>query len=145
QEVGVADLVLEAEADQVKVRQRREGFEAAEGQAVAAQLLFEVERRRKGTFAGPLRGAVHDAVEHLQPVMTHAERVAVGEGEARLAAHPAMVLDHGVQLAAGVLGGHLNARQQPRDRFLQRRIDHDSRSRNERGLKYYSSSVSLRL
>ena len=34
QDVGVADLVLQAEADQVEVAQRREGFQAVERQTV---------------------------------------------------------------------------------------------------------------
>ena len=55
QDVGVADLVLQAEADQVEVAQRRERFQAVERQAVLAQLGLEVEPGREGAFAGPLR------------------------------------------------------------------------------------------
>ena len=87
QDVGVADLVLQAEADQVEVAQRREGFQAVERQAGAAQLGLEIEPRREGPFAGPLRIVVHDRVQDLQAVMAHAERVGVGKGQAELAAH----------------------------------------------------------
>ena len=45
QQVGVADLVLQAEADQVELAQRRERLQAVERQAVAAQLGLEVESR----------------------------------------------------------------------------------------------------
>ena len=45
QDVGVADLVLQAEADQVELAQRREGLQAVERQAGLAQLGLEVEPR----------------------------------------------------------------------------------------------------
>ena len=38
---------------------------------------------------------VHHVVEHLQAVVAHADRVGVGKGQAELAPHRAVVLDHG--------------------------------------------------
>ena len=64
-------------------------------------------------------------------MVAHAQGVGVGKGQAELAADLAMVLDDDVQLAADVLGGRLHARQQAMNRFLERRIEHESTSFNK--------------
>src|SRR5262249_42572594 len=79
---------------------------------------------REGPLAGPLRIVVHEAVEHLQAVMTGAQRVGIGEGETELAAD-GTVLDDAVQLAANVLCRHLHARQDSQHLILQR-LAHES-------------------
>ena len=91
QDVGVADLVLEREAQHVEPAQRREGFEAVERQASRAQRGLEVGQRRERPLAGPV-AAVHQAVEHLEPVVAHPQGVGVGKGQADRAARGAMVL-----------------------------------------------------
>src|SRR5207302_3697497 len=84
EDIGVTNLVLQAEADQVEIAQWRERLQAAQRQAMAAQLPFEIEPGGKGPLARPLRIVVHDAVEHLQAVVAHAERVGVRKGQAEL-------------------------------------------------------------
>ena len=117
---------MEAEADEVELGERRERFEAVQRQFVVSQLGLEVEPRRERPLAGPLRIVVHDAVEDLQAVVTHAERISIGESEAELAANLAVILDDAVQLAADVLGRHLHAGKKARHGFLQRGILHRS-------------------
>src|SRR5207244_7420212 len=89
-----------------------------------AQERFEVDPWREGPLAGPLGVAVHDAVENLQAVVAHPERVSVRKGQAQLAADLTMILDDPVQFTAGVLARHAYLRQQPRDRLLQIPIHH---------------------
>ena len=125
QDVGVADFVLQAEADDVEFAQRRERLQAVERQAVLAQLGLEIDPRREGPFAGPLRIVVHDRVQHLQAVMAHAERVGVGKRQAQPAAHLAMILDDAVEFAAEILGRRLHARQDSHDGVFQGRVAHE--------------------
>ena len=81
QDVRVADLVLEREPDDVEPVQRRERLQAVERERVVAERLLEVGQRGEDALAGPVAG-VHQAVEHLEPVVAHAQRVGVGEGQA---------------------------------------------------------------
>ena len=124
QDVGVAHLVLQAEADQVEVAERGEGFQAVQRPVLAAQQGFKVDPGSEGPFAGPLGIVIHDRVQHLQTMVAHAQGVGVGEGQAQGAADPAVVLDDAVQLAADVLSGRLHAGQQARDAVLQGRVEH---------------------
>src|SRR5579871_334631 len=113
--------------------QRRVGLQAIEGETGAAQLGFKVEPGGEGTLAGPLWVVVQDRVQNLQAVMAHAQCIGVGEGQAELAADLAVVLDDAIQLAAHVLGRHLDARQDTGDGFLQGRIEHGLLRFGERG------------
>ena len=124
QNVRIADLVLQTEAEEVEVAQRREGFQAVQRQPGLAQHGLEIDPRGEGAFAGPLRIVVHQRVEDLQAVVAGADGIGVGEAEAQAAAHPAMVLGDAVEFAAAVLGRRLDARQQAEDRFLQRGVHH---------------------
>src|SRR5206468_3402988 len=65
EQVGVADLVLQAEADYIEVDQGRKGLQAIERQVCFPQLVFEIQPGREGPLAGPLRVRVHDRVEDL--------------------------------------------------------------------------------
>ena len=125
QDVRVADLVLQAETEQIEVLQRRVRLQAVERQPVVAQHFLEIEPRREGAFAGPLRVVVHDRIKHLQTVMARAQRIGVGERQAEFAAHLAMILDDAVEFAADVLGRHLHARQDAVNGLLERRIHHE--------------------
>ena len=86
QHVAVAQIVLQREAEHVELVKRREGFEAVKRQVVLAEQLLHVGQRREGPLAGPIVAAVHQVVQHLKPVMAHADRVGVGKGEAERAA-----------------------------------------------------------
>ena len=115
QHVRVADLILQTETDDIEGVQRREGFEAVERQLLAAEHRFEIEPRREGPLAGPLRIAVERAVEHLEAVVAHAERVSVRKAEAKRAANLGVILGDAVDFAAHVLSGRGHPRQQAED------------------------------
>jgi len=65
QNVGVANLVLQAEAHQVEVAQRRERFQAVQRQTMPAQNLLEIRPGGEDALAGPLGVVVHDRVKDL--------------------------------------------------------------------------------
>ena len=124
QHVRVADLVLEREADDVELMERREGLEAVEREPVRPEGRLEVGQRREGALARPVRG-VHQAVEHLEPVVAHPQRVGVGEGQADRPPDVPVVLADAVQLAPEVLRGGLDVGQDSReDHVLQVGIEH---------------------
>ena len=103
QDVRIANLILEREAEDVELPERGEGLQRIERQAVLAEGGFEVGERCKGSLARPIAG-VHQAVEDLEPVVAHAEGVGVGERQAEGSLASAMVLADAVELAAKVLG-----------------------------------------
>src|SRR5262249_43180068 len=103
QDVGVANLVLKREAQNIEGMERRKGFQAVEREISPAQFAFEIDPRRKGPFAGPLRIAVHDRVENLQPMVAHSKRIRVGKAKRQLAANLRMILDNAIEFAAKIL------------------------------------------
>ena len=125
EDVGVADFVLQAEAEHVELIERRERFQRVNRQPMPAQDRFEIEPRREGPFAGPLRVGVHDAVQHLQAVMAHADRVGVGKSQAEPAANLPVILGDAVRLAAGILGRRRHAGQQSEDFIAEGRVEHE--------------------
>ncbi len=114
QHVGVADLVLEREAQHVELVQRRERLQAVERQPVLAQAGLEVGQRREDALAGPAV-SVHQAVQDLKPVVAHAQGVGVGKSQADRPPHGPMVLGDAVQLAADVLRRGPHPGQDPRN------------------------------
>ena len=113
QDVGVADLVLEREPDHVEPIQRGEGLQAVQRQLVPAEGGLEVGQGGEDPLAGPV-GGVHQAVEHLEAVVAHAQGVGVGEGQAERPPGRPVVLADAVHLAPQVLRGGLDIRQDPR-------------------------------
>src|SRR5262245_47724265 len=53
QDVARTDFILQREAEDVEVAQRREGFEAVEREALLAKFRLHVEPRRERPLAGP--------------------------------------------------------------------------------------------
>ncbi len=117
QHVRVADLVLERKAQHVEPAKRRERLETVERQPVLAERRLEIRQRRERPLAGPAR-LVHQAVEHLEPVVAHAQGIGVGKRQADGSARGPVVLGDAVQLAADVLRGGSNGGQDPRDDFV---------------------------
>ena len=113
--IRVADLVLERKAQDVELAERRERLEAVERQAMLLeQRALEVGQRRERPLAGPA-GRVHQAVEHLEPVMAHPQGVGVGKRQADGSSHGPVVLGDAVELAADVLAGRSDVGQDPRN------------------------------
>ncbi len=105
EDVRVGQLVLEGEADEVEVAERRARLQRGERQAAADELGLEV---RPGGVA-PLRDdaglRVEDAVEDLNAEVGHADLVDVRKGQRDAQAAGRAVLDDGVDFAAQVAAG----------------------------------------
>ena len=87
--------------------------------------VLEIGQRRERPLAGPA-GRVHQAVEHLEPVVAHPQGIGVGERQADGPARGPVVLDDAVQLAADVLARGPDVGQDPRnDRVFQFLIQHE--------------------
>ncbi len=114
QHVRVADLVLEREAQDVEPAERRERLQAVERQAMLPQRGLEVGQRRERPLAGPA-GRVHQAVEHLEPVVAHPQGIRVGKRQADGSPRGPVVLGDAVQLAPHVLAGGSDVGQDPRN------------------------------
>ncbi len=56
QNVGVTNLVLKAEADQIELRERRESLQAVERKPALAEQGFEIEPRGEGALRRPTAG-----------------------------------------------------------------------------------------
>src|SRR5208283_1427204 len=77
-----AEFMLQAEADDVELPQRRETLQADQRQSLLAKQGFQVGQRREDPLAGPIATAIHDRVEQLQTVVAHADRVRLGKRQA---------------------------------------------------------------
>ncbi len=110
----IADLVLEREAQDVELVQRREGLQAVERQPMLPQRVLEIGQG-VNTRSQAQPGRVHQAVEHLEPVVAHPQGIRVGKRQADGSARGPVVLRDAVQLAPHVLGGGSNVRQDPRN------------------------------
>ena len=88
------------------------------------QGVLEIRQGRERPLAGPALG-VHQAVEHLESVVAHAQRVGVGEGQADGPPHGPVILPHAVQLTTDVLARGLDPGQDPRnDEVFQFLVQH---------------------
>ena len=125
QNVRVADLVLERKSQDVEPAERREGLEAVERQSVLSQRGLEIGKRRERPLAGPV-SRIHQAIQHLEPVMAHPEGVRVGKCQANRSSRGPMVLDDTVELAPHVLARGSHVGQDPRnDLVFQIVVEHD--------------------
>ncbi len=108
EDVGVGQLVLERDADDIEFRQREVRFEAGERPARRAELLLVVRPGRENALAGRVVPAVQDLVQDPEAQVRHADLVGIGEEEADLCPHGRKVLVHAVDLVVDVPGrlGH---------------------------------------
>jgi hypothetical protein len=79
--VGVGQLVLQREADQVERAGGRPRFERVEGDPLGAHQLLHVAPRREAELREPVLAAVDQVVEDLQPEIGHPDLVQVREAE----------------------------------------------------------------
>ena len=73
-----------------------------------SQLLFHVGPWSENAFAAPVVTTIHHAVENLQTMVAHPDRVGIGESHAQFAAHGRVVFDNDIAFAANVLSGCLD-------------------------------------
>ena len=125
QDVGIADLVLERKAQDVELPERRERLQRIERDLVLPERGFEVGQRRKRPLARPAVG-VHQAIEHLEAVMTHPQGVCIRERHADRPLDRAVILADRVQLPPEVLRRRLDVGQDPRGHVLfEGGVEHD--------------------
>ncbi len=108
--IGVADFVLKREPNHIEFAQRRERFQAVQGQFVVAERLLEIRQGREGTLASPAE-IVHQAVEDLEAMMTHPQGIGIRERQTQRSATGLMILGDAVTLPSDILGRCLDARQ----------------------------------
>ena len=81
EDVGVGQLVLEGEAEDVEIAQGVAGLEAPEGNAIAAHLRFHVGPGGEGAFADNVVVGVEEVVEDAETHVRHADVVGIGVGQ----------------------------------------------------------------
>ena len=111
EDIGVAEFVLEREADGVEALQRRARFQRGQGDAVPAHLPLHVRPGRVAALGGDPRVFVQDRVEDLEAEVRHPHLVAVREGEGEEEVALRVVLPDGVDLPAGVAAGLFDGQQ----------------------------------
>jgi hypothetical protein len=102
QEIGVGELVLETEPDDVELAQRRVGFDRDQGMARRAQHRLEVDPRRVDAFGVHIRAPVQQVVEQLQTGMRLRDLVDLGKGEGDAQRDAGRILAHAAELVAQV-------------------------------------------
>ena len=100
------------------------------------QLLLHVRPRCEAALRHPVLATIHQGVENLQAVVTHANRVGVREAQTEAARYLLMILHHDISLATHVLPRHLYLGEDVANQvFFEVSIDH--------GIKRKSKEVQL--
>ncbi len=115
QQVGVRQLVLQAEADHVEVAQRECALQRDERQAAGAQQGLEIGPGRVDALRGDVLPAIQDVVQDLQPEVGLGDLVDLGEGEREAERCGVEVLSHGPALVAEVAPRLLDQRKNALD------------------------------
>ena len=112
QEVGIAQLVLEAHPQQVKAAEGSAGLQAGQGLAPGPEVGLQVRGRGIGPLGPDVVFPVQDGVEQAQPQVGHAHFVEVGEQQGHPEGHGPGVFEDGVDLPAQVAAGPLDAMEE---------------------------------
>src|SRR5579875_3250139 len=112
EQVRVGELVLEAEADHVEVREREPALERDERQSPRAQERLEVGPGRVDALGGHVRAAIQDLVEDLEAEVGLGDLVDLRERERKPQRRALEVLADGTPLVAEVAPGLLDQRQE---------------------------------
>ena len=100
--VGVRELVLEREADQIELPGRRARLERVERQPLRAHQALHVAPRREAKLGDPVGAPVDDVVEDLEPEVGHPDLVEVGETKQEANAGLGGILPRRVEKASRV-------------------------------------------
>lgn len=110
--VGVRQLVLQREADDIEGVERGEGLQRGQRQAGVAQCRLHIEPRSIDAFGIHIGPAVEKIVKDLQPLVRLADLVHVGKGEGETQLYGGGVLVHHAALVAEVASGLSDPGQQ---------------------------------
>ena len=102
EDVRVRQLVLQAEADDVELVERRVRLERDQRMVVLAQDRLEVEPGSVGAFGVDVVAPVQQIVEQLQAGMRLSDLVDFGKAERDAELHGARILAHGAELVAQI-------------------------------------------
>ena len=108
QYVRVGELVLQREADEVKIAYGVEALECVERYAVLAHYSLKVLGRREAALAPVVLALVGQRVQYLHAEVRHSDVVCVGEAEREADVDLRLVLYHAPDLAAYVARGLLH-------------------------------------
>ena len=112
QHVGIAHLVLEGKADDVKAGKRRMAFQRAQRNFAFSKFTKHVHPRHAYPLAHGIGQFVENAVEDFHAQVAHGHLVGIGKAEGKGDFRLGNGLYLGVHLAAGVARGLLHAIQQ---------------------------------
>ena len=113
QNIRVAQLVLQREADEVELAHRVAAFEAVERDAVFQHSLLHVDPRRKDALAPDVIDAVHQRIKDLDTEVRHADLVRIRKAERKAHVHLLFIFHDRIELAADVAPRLLHLRQDP--------------------------------
>jgi hypothetical protein len=102
QDIGVAQLVGQAESDDVHVRERRVRLQGGQGNTVLAQDGPGLLVGREDPLGPEIRLRVERLGQYLLAEVGHAHLVHVGKGQGAPHGHGGRVLEHGAPFAAEV-------------------------------------------
>ena len=118
QNIDATDLVLERKTENVKITKWRERFQTEERIFFFPHPRFHVGPRSERPFADPVVATIHQRVEHLQTMVTHADLVRIRESHAERAAYAGVIFANHVDFVTKILPGHLHAWKDPVDDVL---------------------------
>ena len=103
QHIGVAKLILERKAYEIKFTERVAAFERVEGETLYAHLPVHIKPGSKHALAPHAVHVVHDAVQDPHAQVGHADLVGVREAEREADIHLGFVLYHRRYILRGIL------------------------------------------
>jgi hypothetical protein len=102
EDVRVRQLVLQAEADDLKIAERGRRLERCERQTAGAELGFHVDPGCMDALAVDVRPSVQDIVEDLQAEVGLRDLVHLGEGEGEAQADARRIFPNRASLVAEI-------------------------------------------
>ncbi len=129
EDVGVVQLVQQAEADDVEPVERGLGLQREEGGPPLPQPVFQIRRRGEHPLGRDLGLPVEDVIQDLHAEVGGADFIEVGkrQGEAQL--YPLWVFLHGVDFRAQIAARFFDQRQKFLNRVRAHRSIADAPSR----------------
>ena len=111
QHVGVAQLILKGEPDEVEVCHRVAALQGIEGHPLLPHALLHVHPGGEHPLAPKVRDLVHGPVQDLDAQMGHADLIGVREAEGEPDLHVILIFYHRIDLAAHIAAGLLHVQQ----------------------------------
>ena len=105
QHVGVAHLVLQGKAEEIKAIQGILALQGNQGQIVLFHLLLHIHPRIKGSLAPNVGVLIQRAVKQAHAQIGHTDLIGVGEAEGKTRLHLGFIFDHLSVFSAGIASG----------------------------------------